>query len=609
MRLVLPDCRELADPFFLSPEQRRELLLLIAEKGEAGIDEFIRRHEADDSTIRRRLERLRKKLLEEGAELRRRMSSQYDDARRKERERAQAILERLRRDEEHLAERERAALARLPVEFGEQVRHLPLIEIAIQPPRASWWTRLRNLVRRFLTALWHGFLRLFGRAPKPSGAKARAIAVGVPGLAGPGVTVELDLESALRQSPDLRKRIRRGMGETFLLRTRRLWRILLGIENYADVAQEVMEAEARRATEDRRRQFEEQKKQHERERALAEAQERETAAASSEELARLDRAEALERDQLERVLAARPAQDVRDLVVGELESSGLVERLAGELQVTGRFLERLAGIIYAEEAKGLGSTHESPIGSTIEGEGILERTPLLSHDETSHMDTAASLLQARTRHPHVRHLLEEDVLVYRERRASVTHVVLVLDKSLSMEENDRIGAAKRALLALYWGVKKRAPQNTVDVLLMDTSVSRADLGQAWAAKPGGFTNTGRAIEAARALLERSRATQKLLFLVTDGLPEALTLEGRDVAGRPEEAMAYALRQAEKLRNVKGLSTTLVLLEPDDPLFVKAAEKLALRARGKVVKVTPKELTRSLLVELREQALEAPVQAA
>lgn len=601
-RLVVPDCRDVAEAFYLTPEQRRELILLIAEKGEAGIDEFIRRHEKDDSTIARRIERLRRKLLEEAAELRRRLHSQYDEARKSERERLESVLERLRREEKELSEREHQWNARLPHELEKAIRSVPLLEIALAPTRLPWYARLWNRVRRFVGALWHGLLRLLGLRRGVSG-KARAIAIGVPGLAGPGVAVTLDLEAAL-QNPALRKRIRQRLGDTWRVRTRRLWRLMLGLDDYREVAQRIMEEEAKRAADERSGEVRRELERLEAERREREAQEDSASKAAQEELARLDAAEAADRERLQAALAARPAEDVRDLVEGELEAGGLVQKLGGELQVTGRFLERLAAIVYAEEARGLGGTHESPVGSTIEGEGILERTPLLSHDETSHMDTAASLLNARTRHPHVRHLLEEDVLVYRERRASLVHVVLVLDKSLSMEENDRMTAAKRAVLALYWGTKSRASQNRIDVLLMDTSVVRANLGQAWEAKPGGFTNTGRALEAARALLKDSKATRKFLFVVTDGLPEALTIEGRDVAGKPEEAMAYAVRQAERLRDVKGLTTTIVLLEPRDPLFVKAGETLARRARGKVVKVTPADLTRSLLVAMREETLKA-----
>lgn len=603
MRTVLPDCRDLGDPFYLTPDQRRELILLIAERGEDGIREFIRRHEHEDSTIGRKIQKIRGQLLEEGAELRRRLHDQYDEKRMAEHERARRLVERLRQEEEALAAREQGLTAQLPADIAARVRTLPIIELALAPAkRRAWPIRIWNWVRHALATFWHGVLRLL-RLRRPS-APARAIAVGVPGLRGVGVEVELNLEDALRSNPDLRRRIRKGLGETWAVRTRRLWRILLGLDNYADVAQEIMQKEAERAAHDRYREVQEERHRLDDDRRKRKAEEARLNAEVEAEVARLDRTEALERDRLEQMLAEKPRRDVQEAVVGELEAAGLVQRLEERLVVTGRYLESLAALVYAEESRGIGPTAESPLGTSIEGEGLLERSPLLSHYEASHMDVVSTLVQARTRHPHVRHLLEEDVLVYRERRSALTHVVIILDKSLSMEENERMAAAKRAALALYWGTKRRSPLNRIDFLLMDTSVKRANLSDCWDAKPGGFTNTGRAIELARSLLVDSRATRKILFLVTDGLPEALTLEGKDVAGRPEEALAYAVRQTERLRDVKGLSFSVVLLEPQDPLFVKAGERLAAKGRGRVVKVTPQELTRSLLVELREEALVA-----
>lgn len=605
MKYALPDCRDVADPFYLTPEQRRELILLIAEQGEAGIEEFVRRHQADDSAIARKIAKLRAKLLEEAAEVRRRLHSQFDEKRMEQERRARHILDQLRAEEERLKEHERELRARLPSAVEAHLRSLPVIELALQPPRRlGWFARLRNWARRWLARVWHAILGLFGlRPPAP---RAKAIVIGVPGLGGPGIEVPLDLERALAQNPDLRRRIRSGLGASWGVRARRLWRILLGLENYAEVAREIMQQEAKRAAEEHVRELEADKRRLEEELARRREEEERVRKEVEQEVERLNRAEEEERRRLEERLAVKPESDAVEIVAAELEAAALVERLEGKLHITGRFLESLAGLVYAEEAKGVGPTSESPLGTSIEGEGLLERTPLLSYYETAHMDTVGSLVQARTRHPHVRHLLEEDVLVFRERRSSLTHVVIILDKSLSMAENRRMEAAKRAALALYWGTKLRSPLNQIDFVLMDTSVHRATLSQCWEAQPSGFTNTGRALELARALFLQSRATRKVLFLVTDGLPEALTIEGKDTAGRPEEALAYAVRQAERLRHVKDLAFSMVLLEPKDPLFVQAAEKLAQKGRGRVVKVTPAELTRSLLVELREESLAAAV---
>lgn len=609
MRLAPPDCTNVADVFYLPPELRRELLLLIAEQGPEGIDEFVRRHEKDDSTLARRLARIRERLLAEGEELRRRLHSGYDERRRAEEERLKKVMARLRSEERELAEQDARLGTQLPDDIARHVRSLPLMEIAMgKTPRRGWlqraWLWLKNVVFRF----WLWVLALFGKRRGSKG-KAKGIVVGVPGVQGPGIELDVDVEAALRSNPKFRRQVRKSLGDTWRVRARRMWRIMLGLDDYAEVARKVMEDEAKRGAQDRAQDRERDRQQlRDQLTAKKEAEAKETSQ-SDDELRRLVALEAEEEAKLKETLAARPARDVRDLVVDELEAGGFVQRAGADLQVTNRFLENVAALVYAEESRGIGASNESPIGSTIEGEGILERTPLLSHDETSHMDVATSLLNARTRHPHVRHLLEEDVVVYRERRSSLTHVVLVLDKSLSMEENDRMAAGKRAVLALYWGVKKRNPQNKIDVILMDTSVNRVNLDQAWACEPGGFTNTGRALEAARALLDGSKASRRLLFFVTDGLPEALTIDGKDVAGRPDESMKFALRHAHALRRVRNLDTVFVLLEPEDDLFRDAGQKLADAAGGTLVEASPQELTKSLLVEMRQREREVPIAAA
>lgn len=602
MTLVLPDCREHLDAFFLTPEQRRELLMLLAERGEAGIDEFVRRHAKGDPRFAKRIQRIRERLLREAEELRRRLHSDYDLRREGERQRAEAVLERLRAEQERLdAERRRLDIG-LPDELRRRVQELPVIQFATTPARLPWWKRLYNWLWRVLRAIVLFITYPFRRKHHPGPAKM--IAIGVPGVTGVDIELEMDLETALRSNPDLRRRIRRGMGDTFAARTRRMWRILLGIEDYATVAKEIMEQQARLAAEDRARQAQAQRKQlsDALDRDAKEQQERERLL--KEELERLDAAEREEERRLRETLDRRPLDEAKRLVASELEAAGLLERLEGRLRLTGRFLDTFAGLVYTEESRGISRTRESALGTSIEGEGVLEKTRILSHAETSHMDTVGSLVNARTHHPHVRHLLEEDVVVYREQRASQTHIVIVVDQSLSMEENDRITAAKRAALALYHQTRRKGSRHKIDFILMETSVHRASLAEVWEAKPRGFTNVARALQVANEILSNSRANRRILFLVTDGLPEAITIDGKDVAAKPDEAMVHALRQAARLRRVNGLSFSIVLLEAKDPLFVAAAEKVARKSGGRVTRVDPGELARSLLVQVRQDELVA-----
>ncbi|HLE46922.1 MAG TPA: hypothetical protein VI818_01395, partial [Candidatus Thermoplasmatota archaeon] len=246
MKLIIPDCREHLDAFFLTAEQRRELLLLLAEKGEAGIEEFVKRHSAGDPKFAKRLARIREQLVREADELRRRLHTDYDLKRQDELSRSESIMKRLREEEARLESAKQRLELELPDEIRRRVQELPIIQIATGPPqKLGWWRRIYNWVWRFFRAIWVGVLRLFGRSgamPRP-----KAIVIGVHGLGGPGIELTLDLETALRANPDLRRRIRKGMGATFAARTRRMWRIILGMDNYAEVAKEILEQQAKAA--------------------------------------------------------------------------------------------------------------------------------------------------------------------------------------------------------------------------------------------------------------------------------------------------------------------------------------------------------------------------
>ncbi len=576
-------------------------MLLLAEKGVKGLDEFVEKHLKHDARLAKRLRRMQDKLIAEAEELRRRLSSEYDLKRSDERARAEEVMTRLRGEEERLS-RERSSLdLELPESLLREVRDVPIIQMVMTRQTVPWWRRVYNFFWRIFRAVWHGILSLFGLR-RTHKWKPKALAIGIPGLSGPGIELEVDLETALRANPDLRRRIRKGMGDTFSVRTRRMWRILLGIDNYAEVAKEILEKEAALAGKKRLDENRSTSARLGEELARDRREREEHEKLLREELARLDKAEAQEEARMRETISQRPTGELRRMVVDELEAAGLIEKWTEGFRLTGRFLDTFAALVYTEEAKGVSSVKESALGTSIEGEGILEKGRLLSFAETGHMDAVGTLVNARTRHPHVKHLTEDDVIVYRELRATEVHIVIIVDQSLSMEENDRIVAAKRAALALYYQTRRKGSKHRIDFILMETSVRLASLPDVWEAKPKGFTNVGRALQVAHELLDRSRANRKILFLVTDGLPEAVTFEGKDVAAKPEEALQYALRAAARLRRIQGIAFSIVLLEAKDPLFVAAAEKIAKKVGGRVTKVEPKELAKSLLVQVRQDEL-------
>ena len=108
---------------------------------------------------------------------------------------------------------------------------------------------------------------------------------------------------------------------------------------------------------------------------------------------------------------------------------------------------------------------------------------------------------------------------------------------------------------------------------MDTSVRTATLRDVWETAPRGFTNHGAALRLAREAVRRRRSDRALVYVITDGLPEAFTKDGQDVAGHPEKAMAYAKEQARLLKRERVAGFVMLLLEPKDERYVKAAREL------------------------------------
>jgi uncharacterized protein with von Willebrand factor type A (vWA) domain len=455
------------------------------------------------------------------------------------------------------------------------------------------WRRIVGWWLRFV----RGVLRLFGvgrRKAEPQPTRTAVVSLGAARLAG----LDVRLHEALLTNPRLRREVRQRLrmappGE----RVNRLWQRLLGRTDYERLAMQLMREEAEAKVREREQRSRRERDELERRLEGLRRREGEEARRRDEELEKLDADRDAEQDALDRRLKDAPEEALRDEVVRDLEASGLVETRGGELLPTTRLLERFAEMVFVAEVRALPSRRASQAGSAPLGEGLFTKEPMRSLSELAHVDIVESLANARLRHPHVRHMTEQDVVVYRESRAPFTHVVIIFDTSGSMEENDRMLAAKKAVFALMRAVKQDARENPVDLVAMDTSVRRVGLLDAWRAEPHGFTNTGAALRLAYEILKVSRGDRRLVFLVTDGLPEAYTTpDGVDVAGRPEKCLAYALEQARKLRGLPGVGVTMVLLEPRDPMYVEAAEALAKEVGGKVLKTDPKDLAKAMLLE-------------
>jgi Mg-chelatase subunit ChlD len=577
--VVLPDCSFVLPPVGLSARQHRELVRLLAEEGPQALEAWLRKEEARDIHIRRRLAEARERLEREAKAEQRRAEQEHEDESRA----AETEWERRMREQ---AEKEAALRSRLaglasdPILTPEMLAERSALYRAVQEGRGGKQSVGRRMMAAlatfwmFLVGLWVRFVRwLRGIKPKPP----RTV-----------LTLPAGAELHLRGlGPDALVAVRQRMQEqSWQERLKSAWDRLLGREDYAETVERMMAAELKRLEiEERARRAAEEAELNER---LGGEKKTEEELRKAREAEARRRQEALERRLAE--LARRADGGVYDALredlLGTFRKQGLVD---AEGRPTARLMDRFSKLLYEEARRTIPAGGETQPGTYVEGEGEYEQGPLRSSHEMGAMDLVQSVLEARLHHPRVRHLYDDDVRVHREVRSATAHVVLVFDTSGSMDQQGRLDAV------LHRAVKDRNRDHRVDLLAMHTSIDRVDLAGCWNAKPKGFTNHGAAMREARRLFEEGGADHKVLYLVTDGLPEAYTREdGVDKADRPDVCMEHALGEARRLRNVPGLRTVILQLETEEPLYLDAAAKLAEAAGGRVEGVDPQELMQWVL---------------
>jgi Mg-chelatase subunit ChlD len=611
----LPDCEAAADlSVELTDAERAELVQRLFEEGPGALERFVKEKQAQgDSSIAKAVARFRSLLEDQSRRVRERLDEEHSRRMAEERAETEKRSRRFSDEEMQALERERRLRDELGSILAEGLLAVPLDKlISAAPPErpepGGWLARLGRAIRAFFASIaaafrrfWHWLRRKLGLekgTPATRPAKG-GLLIELPSLEGTLSGLDAKFEGAFLTSPDLKKgieaRIEREAGPWRRLRFRMARRF--SQRSYARMAKEAFQRQLDRLLSLRKKEAD--KERDELEKRIEELRKQRS---GLEQGLRSKEAEMeSERDRLLRDMgrraSAEPEKKVLEKVEEDLGRSGMVSRdAAGNLQITARLVDRFAEIALAGELRNLPSKYSFALGRTPVQQGTFERDRLRTVDEVSRLDLVESLMAARLSHPKDRHLTEEDVRVNRELTGSTLHVVLVFDKSSSMDENRRIQAAKKAVLALFKAVKRKDRRNLVDLVGFDTEVRPMDLVQVWESRPAGFTNTGEALKVARELVEKSSQDLKIIYLITDGFPEAYTENGRGVAGDNARSLAFALVEAAGLSRVRNVRLVHILLEPREKIFVEAAEKIVAAARGKLITTDPNRLAADMLMD-------------
>ena len=611
--MILPECDVFDDNLVLSYHENIELITKLVEEGPEYLDRFVEDQEKKDSTIARYIKSLRKRLEKQAEKIREERKRGYLKKmkvlqKKRETHIKEAHDEAIQLSEEQMALQDRLNMilenALLGDDFVKLVIDTPLV---IEEEEVSFGRRILTKIINFFKVIGRTIKRFFMWLKRKLGFgkeleeeelayKKPTLLLSFPSISGSFKDIDSKFGNALLTSPNLREEMEKSMmrGKRFR-RSRLSWRRKFRKMRYVE--------DARKAFYDRlekKMQKKAQKVKTKREALSKKAKdlkvkEKKVKDETKKEEERLKGQREREEKQIKEQLESKPKERAKDKVMEKLEYSGFITREGEELQITAQLVDRFADIVFTAEIQNLPMAYHAIYGAS-EVEGIYERGKLRMVDEISRMDIVESMVNARIHHPYDKHLYEDDIVTYRDLRGANNHVVLMFDKSGSMDENKRIEAAKKAILALYKAVKERNPRNVVDLVAFDTEVKVMDLLGVWKSEAKGFTNTGEAIKMARNLLQESSADRKLVYLITDGLPEAYTEDGKVYSGDTDKSLSYALKQAKELSYVQDVHLTMILLEQKEKIYIDAAQKIVSASNGKAVAVEPQELAAEMIMD-------------
>jgi len=258
-----------------------------------------------------------------------------------------------------------------------------------------------------------------------------------------------------------------------------------------------------------------------------------------------------------------------------LESERIIERIKdGSYSLTAKGeqairKDSLARIFSGLTKSGFGE-HRVPHA----GEGderLTETRPWRFGDPVSQIDALGTISNAvkRAGADEIR-ISEDDLAVFETEHLASCATVLMIDISHSMilYGEDRITPAKQVALALVELILTRFPKDTLRVVAFGDEAREIAIRDIPYLQVGPFhTNTKAGLEMAQGMLEGSRQANRQIFMVTDGKPTAITVNG-EVYRNPYEfdpmIVNQTLEAASACRRA-GITITTFMLATDPSL--------------------------------------------
>jgi uncharacterized protein with von Willebrand factor type A (vWA) domain len=299
----------------------------------------------------------------------------------------------------------------------------------------------------------------------------------------------------------------------------------------------------------------------------------------------------IDEELIERALGRQAVDDVAQLrqIERELRRQGYLQRGSDGLSLTPRALRRLGQsalrrVFDLLDSRGRGGHDVRDAGAAGEVTGSSREW---RYGDEQPLDVVRTVRNAvgRTATAGIDLQLEaEDFEVVETERRSSAAVALLVDMSYSMELRGTWGEAKTTALALHALISSRFPQDAIEIIGFSdyarVMTTGALVEHDWDRVQG--TNLQHGLMLARRHLDKHRASEPVILVITDGEPTAhLARDGfADFAWPPtRETIAATLAEVERCTR-RGATINVFMLD-DDPRLVSFMQEVGRRNGGRV----------------------------
>lgn len=287
-----------------------------------------------------------------------------------------------------------------------------------------------------------------------------------------------------------------------------------------------------------------------------------------------------------------------------LEREGFLERTArGDLRAAPsveRAIRRDSlEHVFGGLRKGLAGEHRV----AREGEGVErlpESRPWAFGDGLEALDANRTIHSALRRGLESLAIREDDLHVHETeaRTSCATALCIDISHSMVLYGEDRITPAKKVALALAELILTKYPKDRLEVIAFGDEARLVPVREIARLDAGPYhTNTKEALEVAATALQRSRAANRQIVLITDGKPscirKGLRLH-RNPFGLDPEIVQRTLDAAAACRKKRIPITTFMIAR--DPALVGFVGEMTRINRGRAYFASPDRLGRTILVD-------------